>query len=153
MRHRAALARAALTAAALTLTAGPSSADAVLIPSLSDPGCCAISNASKLQTDPHATANGEAMVLSRISSAQSIASLDAGDRELSDTATVNDVARDGSEKAGDSLGPEAAASKESAGPDDNSAGGETVVAAPDESALSRLTTILTRLRAAIAPGP
>jgi hypothetical protein len=153
MRHRAALAGAALAAAGLALTPGPGSAAAVLIPSPGDPGCCSISDASKLETDSDEAAKDEAVVMSRISSVQTIASLDAGQREPSDPATVNDVAKDASERAGDSLGPDAAVSKENAGSDDNSADGENFVAAPDGSVLSRVMAILTRLRAVVAPGP
>ena len=151
MRQRAAPAGAAL-AVGLVMVAGPSSAGSVRILTPADPGCCSVSDASKLETDPDAAANGEAVVKSGTSSPQSIASLDAVQSERSDPGTVEAVARDGSETAGDLLAPDEAAGKESVGSDDDFGDGQSVVAGSDESFLTRVVAILTRLGGVVAPG-
>jgi hypothetical protein len=151
MRHRAALAGAAL-AVGLVMAAGPSSADSVRILTPADPACCSISDASKLETDPDAAGNGEPVVISGTSGLQSIASVGAEQSESSDPATVQGVPKDGSEKLGDVLDPDATAGKESVGSDDAFGAGESLVPGSDESFLTRVVAILTRLGRMVAPG-
>ena len=109
MRHRAALAGAALALGAFALTAGPGSAATVGILSLVDAGCCSISDGSMFQNDP-----------------------------TGGPVTVNEVWNDGSERAGDSLGPDAVAIKESGGVGDDTPDAVSSVAAPEPSVLTRL---------------
>ena len=148
MRQRAAPAGAAL-AVGLVMVAGPSSAGSVRILTPADPGCCSVSDASKLETDPDAAANGELVVNSGTSGPQSIASLGA---EQSEPATIEGVAEDGSQKPGGLLDPDEAAGKESLGSDDDFGDGQSLVAGSDESFLTRVVAILTRLGGMVAPG-
>jgi hypothetical protein len=136
MRHCATLAGAALATVGFALA---------------DPGCCSISDPSKLETDSDVPAKDEPVVISGTSNARSVASLDAGQSEPSDPAAVNDFAKDGSEKPGDLLRPDSSASKGSAGPDSGFGNGQSLVAGSDESLLTRVVAILTRLGGVVAP--
>jgi len=124
MRHRAALAGAALALGAFALTAGLGSAATVGILPLVDVGCCSISDGSKFQNDP-----------------------------TGGPATVNEVGSDGSERAGDSLGPDAVAIKESGGVGDDTPDGVSSVAAPEPSVLTRVLMIFADLRATVFGSP
>jgi hypothetical protein len=124
MRHRAALAGAALALGAFGLTAGPGSAATVGILPLVDVGCCSISDGSKSQNDP-----------------------------TGGPVTVNEVGNDGPERADDSLGPDAVAIKESGGVGDDTADGLSSVAAPEPSVLTRVLMIFADLRATVLGGP
>ncbi len=145
MRHKAALAGAALAAAASALVAEPSSAATIEILSLVDAGCCSVSDGSKLQTDPAGTEAGAAQ--QRLNEDQ--VSLDGGRGEADDPITANEVGRDRSEKAGDSLGPDAVALKVSAGLDDISPDAVSSVTAPEPSVLTRVLMTFADLRAAV----
>jgi hypothetical protein len=123
MRHRAALGGAALALGALALITGPGSATTVEILSPAGMGCCAILDGSKIQNDP------------------------AGDP------ITNEAGNDGSEGAGDSLGPDAVALKESSGFDDTSPDAVNSVAAPEPSVLTRLLMIFADLRGTVFGGP
>ena len=124
MRHRAALAGAALALGAFALTAGPGSAATVGLLPLVDVGCCSISDGSKFQNDP-----------------------------TGGPVTVNEVGNDGSERAGDSLGPDAVAIKESGGAGDDTPDGVSSVAAPEPSVLTRVLMIFADLRATVFGSP
>jgi hypothetical protein len=124
MRHRAALAGAALALGAFALTAGLGSAATVGILPPVDAGCCSISDGSKFQNDP-----------------------------TGGPVTVNEVGNDGSERAGDSLGPDAVAIKESGGVGDDTPDGVSSVAAPEPSVLTRVLMIFADLRATVFGGP
>ena len=128
MRHRAALAGAALAAGALALIAGPGSAATVEILSFADAGCCSISDGSNLEIDP-----------------------------ASDPAPVKEVANGEFERAADSLGPEAIAIKESGRAGDDIPDGVSSVAAEEPSVLTRVLMIFADLRATVfgnpPPGP
>jgi len=130
MRHRAALVGAALALGAFALIAGPSSAATVGILSLVDAGCCSIPDGSKLQDNPTATAG-----------------------EAGDPVTVNDPWNDGSERPGDSLGPDAAADTARAGLDANSPDVVSSVAAPESSLLTRVLMMFADLRSTVLGGP
>lgn len=149
MRHKAALAGAALAAAASALVAEPSSAATIEILSLVDAGCCSVSDGSKLQTDPAGTEAGAAQQRLNEDQAPSLAG---GLGEAGDPITVNEVGRDGSEKAGDSLGPDAVALKVSAGLDDISPDAVSSVTAPEPSVLTRVLMTFADLRAAVLGG-
>jgi hypothetical protein len=127
MRHRAALAGAALAAGALALIAGPGSAATVEILSLAD-ACCSISDGSNLEIDP-----------------------------AGDPAAVKEVANGEFERAADSLGPEAIAIKERGRVGDDIPDGVSSVAAEQPSVLSRVLMIFADLRATVfgnpPPGP
>jgi hypothetical protein len=126
MRHRAALAGAALAAGGLALMTGPSSADTVRILSLVDPDCCSISD---------------------------LPSLDGLQTEPADPATISGIADDESERAGDSLGPAAMAIKERGGVGDDTPEGVDSVAAPEPSVLTRVLMIFADLPATVIRGP
>jgi hypothetical protein len=153
MRHRAALAGAALAAGGFALIAGPSSAGTVAILSLVDPGCCSVSDGSNLQNDPDAAANGEAFAVPHRSNGEPIVSLDDGRSEPGDPVTVNDISNDGSERAGDPLRPDAVSFKESGRSDDNTPDGASSVAAAEPSVLTRVLMIFADLRATVGGGP
>ena len=70
-----------------------------------------------------------------------------------DPVTVNEVGNDGSERAGDSLGPDAVAIKESGGVGDDTPDGVSSVAAPEPSVLTTVLMIFADLRATVFGGP
>jgi hypothetical protein len=147
MRHRAALFGAALAAGGFALIAGPSPADTIGILSLIDPGCCSVHDGSNLQIDPDGAAKGKAFAVTQIPS------VDDGRSETGVPKTVNDISKDGSERAGDSLGPEAVSLKVSAGSDDNASDGASSVATAEPSVLSWVLLIFADLRATVVRGP
>jgi hypothetical protein len=153
MRHRAALFGAALAAGGFALIAGPSPGGTIGILSLVDPGCCSVSDGSNLQIDPDGAAKGEAFAVPRRSNGEPIPSLDDGQSEPGDPVTVNDISNDGSESAGDSLGPDAVSLEESGGSDDNASDGASSVAAAEPSVLSMVLMIFADLRATVVRGP
>jgi hypothetical protein len=114
IKHRAALAGAALVVGAFALIAGRGSGATVDILTLVDAGCCSVSDVLRLQND-----------------------------SARDLLTVNEVGNDGTEKAGDSLGPDAAAL---------TAARELDVVAPDavSAVAASETSVLTRLLIAFA---
>jgi len=150
MRRRAALASAALAAGGLGLIAGPSSAATVRILSFIDPNCCSISDGSKLQADSDGTEKGEAIM--QTTNANSILSLNDQESDPGDPISVNDVANDGSERAGDFLGPDAVAIKEIGGLGDNIPEGVSSVAAPEPSVLTKVLMIFADLRFTLIRG-
>jgi len=153
MRHRAALAGAALAVGGFALIAGPSSAGTIGILSLVDPGCCSISDGSKLQNDPAGAAKGEAFAVPQNSNGEPLPSLDDGQSEPGNPAAVNEVLNDGSERAGDSLGPDAVALEGSGGLDDNTPDGVSSMANPEPSVLTRVLLMFADLRATVTRGP
>jgi hypothetical protein len=153
MRHRAALFGAALAAGGFALIAGRSPAGTIGILSLADPGCCSVSDGSKLQIDPDGAAKGEAFAVPQRSNGEPIPSLDDGRSEPRDPVTVTAISNDGSESAGDSLGPDAVSLEESGGSDDNAPDGASSVAAAEPSVLSRVLMIFADLRATVVRGP
>jgi hypothetical protein len=153
MRGRAALAGAAVAAGWLALMAGPSSASTVLILSSVDPSCCSIPDPSTPQYGSDGTPQAEAIAASPRSSAENIPPPDGWQTERSDSVTANDAANDESEKAGDSLGPDAVGLKESAGLNDNSPDGVNLAEASEASVLERVMMILTDLRAVVIRNP
>jgi hypothetical protein len=137
MRLRAVLAGAlAVTCAQI---AGPGSAATVGILDFVDADCCSISNGSKLQSDPVETARTPLLADLQRSEGEPI--------------TVNEVANDGSERAGDSLGPVVMALKDGGELDDNSPDAVSSVAAPEPSVLTRLLLVFADLRATVFGGP
>jgi hypothetical protein len=144
MRHRAALA-GALAAVACALIAGPASAATVGVLAFVDPSCCAIASGSKLQNDPAGTAGGEPVAALQRSNGNPIPSFDDRPSQFDDPETVGEAAT-GSERAGDSFGPEAIALKDGGELDANSPDGVSSVAAPEPSVLTRLLMMFGDLR-------
>jgi hypothetical protein len=138
MRHGAALA-GALAAGVCALIAGPGLAGTVEILA-SDPACCSISGGLNPQDQSAGTAKGESP---------------AGDwpSESGDAGLANEVASGGSERAGDSLGPDAVAIKESGGAGDDPPDGVSSVAGPEPSVLTRVLMIFADLRATVFGSP
>ena len=131
MRHRAALAWACV------LIAGPGPAATVGI----------------AQNDPAGTADGGGTAVPQTSNGEPKLSLDDRQSGSGDPVTVSDVANGGSERDGNSLGPEAVAVKESGGFDDNAPNAVSSAAGPEPSALTRLLMVFADLRATVFGGP
>jgi hypothetical protein len=120
MKHRAALAAAALAAGLLVLIAGPSSGATVAVLSMVDAGCCSISDFSKLQNDP-----------------------------AGDLPTVSDIGGEGAEKAVDSPGPDVVGLKAGRESYDISPDAVNSVAAPETSVLTRVLIVFSDLRSTL----
>jgi hypothetical protein len=150
MRHRAAL--SGTLAAACVLMAGPGSAATVEILAFADAGCCSISSGSKLENDAAGTAGGEPVAVLQRSNGEPISTLEDRPSEFDDPERVNEPAS-GSERAGDLLGPEAMALKDSGELGDNSPDAESSVAGPEPSVLTRLLMIFADLRTSVYGGP
>jgi hypothetical protein len=133
MRHRAALLGAALAGGAFALIAGPSSAGTIEILSLVDPGCCSVPDGPNLQIDSNGAAKDEAFAVRQRSNGEPVPSLD--------------ISNDGSERAGDPLGPDAVSLKESGRSDDNTPDGASSMAAAEPSVLTRMLMIFADQRA------
>ncbi len=149
MRHRAALA-GALAALACALTGGPCSAATVGIVAFADPpNCCSIADGSKLQTEP---AGREPVAALRKSAEEPIPYPVERLSQFDDPETLNELAS-GSERAGDSLGPEAMALKDGGELGDNSPDTVSSVADLQPSILTRLLVAFADLRATIFRSP
>jgi hypothetical protein len=149
MKHRAAL-PGALAALACALMNEPGSAATVGILAFASPAdCCSIAVDSKLGTVPAA---GEPAAILRRSDAEAIPSLEGRSSEFDDPETLNEAAN-GSERAGDSLGPEAMALKDGGELGDNSPDAVSSVAGPQPSILTRVLLAFADLRATVFGGP
>jgi hypothetical protein len=151
MRLRAVLVGALATACAQI--AGPGSAATVGILDFVDADCCSISNSSKIQSDPIETAKTPLLADLQRSEGEPIAAPGDGPGESSDPITVNEVANDGSERAGDSLEPVAMALKDGGELDDSSPDAVSSVVAAEPSVLTRLLLVFADLRATVFGGP
>ena len=151
MRRRAALAGALAGGLCASMT-GPGSADTVTVVALLDPA--SLSNGSNLQNDAIWTAKGESLAVLRNLSEGPAPSDDARPGAAGVPPLIlNEVAEDGSEKAGDSPGPGAASPREATELEDNSPDAVSALADPEPSFLTRLLMLFAELRVTIFGRP